>query len=268
MGSSATSSPSTARPIRSERRAAQVPLPLPRCLDRPHLRAQAHDVDPGSEVGSRPRVQRRRAAGSVAHPRRPAVHEVDADRDDGGLLPMPIVRDSFELWPAKRREFIVDFTKYQDGSPTKKGDVIYLTNVMRMPDGRMWSNSQRFAAGPEVQDPDDEDRHRRRSTTPDNSLDPGRPMLRLPALPSNWQNMLDDRMIFELQRGSAGGEIEWLINGQPSTRQPSRRQLDQHCRQQTDGAATKKAASTCGRSATAVAAGCTRSTSTWRSTES
>jgi len=26
--------------------------------------------------------------------------------------------------------------------------------------------------------------------------------------------MLDDRLIFELQRGSAGGEMEWLINGE------------------------------------------------------
>ncbi len=30
---------------------------------------------------------------------------------DGGLLPFPITRDSFELWPAKRREVIVDFTQ-------------------------------------------------------------------------------------------------------------------------------------------------------------
>ena len=67
---------------------------------------------------------------------------------DGGLLPLPIPRDSFELWPAKRREFIVDFTKYMDGTPTTKGDVIYLTNVMKMPDGRMWSNSSRFAPDP------------------------------------------------------------------------------------------------------------------------
>ena len=29
---------------------------------------------------------------------------------EGGLLPSPITRDSFELWPAKRREVIVDFT--------------------------------------------------------------------------------------------------------------------------------------------------------------
>ena len=55
---------------------------------------------------------------------------------DGGLLPFPIKRDSFELWPAKRREVIVDFTRYQDGTPTTKGDVIYLTNVMKMPNGR------------------------------------------------------------------------------------------------------------------------------------
>jgi len=52
--------------------------------------------------------------------------------NEGGLLPKPIVRDNFELWPAKRREFIVDFTKYMDGTPTKPGDVIYLVNTMKM----------------------------------------------------------------------------------------------------------------------------------------
>src|SRR3954447_8071786 len=51
---------------------------------------------------------------------------------DGGLIPFPFKRNSFELWPAKRREFIVDFTKYQDGTPTSKGDVIWLTNIMKM----------------------------------------------------------------------------------------------------------------------------------------
>ena len=49
---------------------------------------------------------------------------------DGGLLPVPIPRDNFELWPAQRREMIIDFTKYQDGTPTTKGDAIYLTNTM------------------------------------------------------------------------------------------------------------------------------------------
>ena len=99
--------------------------------------------------------------------------------DDGGLLPVPIVRDSFELWPAKRREHIVDFTKYQDGSPTKKGDVIYLTNVMKMPDGRMWSNSSRFLPDAEVQDPDGQDRHRRRRRG--RQRDPGGPAGPAPA---------------------------------------------------------------------------------------
>src|SRR6185436_12568553 len=56
--------------------------------------------------------------------------------NDGGLLPFRLIRDSFELWPAKRRDFIVDFTKFQDGSPTTTGDVIYLTNIMKMRNGR------------------------------------------------------------------------------------------------------------------------------------
>jgi len=131
---------------------------------------------------------------------------------DGGLLPFPITRDSFELWPAKRREVIIDFTRYQDGTPTTKGDVIYLTNVMRMPNGRMWSNSSRFSPDPNYTVPmlkfvigDD---------APDDSQIP--PIMRpLPPLPSNWQSLLDNRLIFEVQRGSAGGETEWLINGKP-----------------------------------------------------
>jgi FtsP/CotA-like multicopper oxidase with cupredoxin domain len=133
--------------------------------------------------------------------------------DDGGLLPFALTRDSFELWPAKRREHIVDFTKYMDGSPTRKGDVLYLTNVMRMPDGRMWSNSSRFSPDPKYKIPmvkfvigDD---------APDASILPG-PTTKLrdvPPLPSNWRNLLNDRLIFEVQRGSGGGEVEWLING-------------------------------------------------------
>ena len=129
---------------------------------------------------------------------------------DGGLLPFPIVRDSFELWPAKRREFIVDFTKYQDGTPTTKGDVIYLTNVMKMPDGRMWKNSSRFGSDPKYKVPmikmvigDD---------APDDSMIP-QAMRELPPVPSNWQSLMDNRLIFEVERGSTGGEIEWLING-------------------------------------------------------
>jgi FtsP/CotA-like multicopper oxidase with cupredoxin domain len=129
---------------------------------------------------------------------------------DGGLLPFPIVRDSFELWPAKRREFIVDFTKYQDGTPTTKGDVIYLTNVMKMPDGRMWSNSSRFSKDPNYKVP--VLKFVVGDVAPDDSQIP-KAMRPIPPLPSNWQSMLDNRLIFEVQRGSAGGELEWMING-------------------------------------------------------
>jgi len=134
---------------------------------------------------------------------------------DGGLIPFPLTRNTFELWPAKRREFIVDFTHYQDGTPTTKGDVIYLTNVMKMGDGRMWDSSTRFSPDPKykipmmkivIGDP-----------APDNSVlpTPTTKLRDLPPLPANWQSLLDNRLIFEVERGSAGGELEWLINGKP-----------------------------------------------------
>ncbi len=129
---------------------------------------------------------------------------------DGGLLPVPIPRDNFELWPAKRREVIIDFTRYQDGTPTTKGDVIYLTNTMKMPNGRMWAASSRFSPDPNYKVPvlkfvigDD---------APDNSRIP-KAMRPVPPLPSNWQTLMDNRLVFEVQRGSGAGEVEWLING-------------------------------------------------------
>ena len=132
---------------------------------------------------------------------------------DGGLLPFPITRDSFELWPAKRREVIIDFTRYQDGTPTTKGDVVYLTNVMKMPDGRMWDNSSRFSPDPNYKVP--VLKFVIGDSAPDNSVLPSSttPLRPLPPLPSNWQSMMANRMIFEVKRGSVGGEVEWLING-------------------------------------------------------
>jgi FtsP/CotA-like multicopper oxidase with cupredoxin domain len=56
---------------------------------------------------------------------------------EGGLLPSPIVRNSFDIWPAKRKEMVVDFSKYMDGSPVSAGDVFYLCNVRKMTTGRM-----------------------------------------------------------------------------------------------------------------------------------
>jgi FtsP/CotA-like multicopper oxidase with cupredoxin domain len=126
---------------------------------------------------------------------------------EGGLLPAPIMRDSFELWPAKRREFIVDFTHYMDGSATRKGDIIYLTNVMKMTTGRMWDSSDpkykipmlKIVIGDNAPDASQVPQHLRDA----------------PPVPSNWQSL--KRRTFELQRGSssASPEIEWLINGQP-----------------------------------------------------
>jgi len=132
---------------------------------------------------------------------------------EGGLMSRPVLRDSIEIWPAKRREVIIDFTRYQDGTPTTKGDVIYLTDVMKMPNGRMWSNSSRFSPDPNYKVP--VMKFVIGDNAPDNSVmpAPGKLLRPLPALPSNWQSMLDNRLIFEVQRGSGGGEIEWLING-------------------------------------------------------
>ena len=137
---------------------------------------------------------------------------------DGGLLPFALTRDHFELWPAKRREVIIDFTQYMDGSPTSKGDEIYLTNTMTMPTGRMWSNSERDGtADPTykvpmlkfvIGDP-----------APDDSQVP-RPLQQLralPPLPANWRSMLDDRKIFRVERAPANNpvdEFEWSINGE------------------------------------------------------
>src|SRR5574341_1280143 len=61
---------------------------------------------------------------------------------EGGLLPFPIERKEIEIWPAKRREVIVDFSRYIDGSPTSNGDVMYLTNSLQMLNGRKESDNQ------------------------------------------------------------------------------------------------------------------------------
>ena len=133
---------------------------------------------------------------------------------DGGLIPVPITRDSFELWPAKRREFIVDFSRYQDGTPTTKGDAVYLTNIMKMPDGRLWSNSSRFSLDPNYKVPVLKFVIGDLPKVPDKSVIPTalRP---IPQPRQNWQSLLNTRMIFEVQRGGAGGETEWLVNGVP-----------------------------------------------------
>ena len=118
---------------------------------------------------------------------------------DGGLLPFPITRDSFELWPAKRREVIIDFTKYQDGTPDHQGrrhlpdqrdedarrpDVVQLVPVLARPELQ--------GAGAEVRD-------RRRRAGRQRDAGARNSCVTLPPLPSNWQTMMDNRLIFEVR---------------------------------------------------------------------
>jgi FtsP/CotA-like multicopper oxidase with cupredoxin domain len=128
---------------------------------------------------------------------------------EGGLLPKPILRDSFELWPAKRREFVIDFTKYMDGTPTTKGDEIYLVDIMKMTTGRMWDVADPAYKVPVMKIVIGDD-------AVDNSIIPAK-MRDVPDLVPGALAAVKDKSIptFELQRGSSpdSAEFEWLING-------------------------------------------------------
>jgi FtsP/CotA-like multicopper oxidase with cupredoxin domain len=137
---------------------------------------------------------------------------------EGGLLPKAISRDSVQIWPSKRREMVVDFTKYADGSPTSPGDVVYLVNVLQMPDGRKPlfnpAGATRFpykvpmmkivigGAPPE----------------PDRSM-PVADLLKAnlrpkPQYPSTANANAKAQRTFTLNRGTAiNGETQWVING-------------------------------------------------------
>jgi FtsP/CotA-like multicopper oxidase with cupredoxin domain len=132
---------------------------------------------------------------------------------EGGLLPFPIMRDNVEIWPAKRREFVVDFSKYMDGSPTRKGDVIWLVNSKEMLDGRKPEREVDQDDDPRFQVPmmkivigDD---------APDNSVMPrlNRPLRAMPRLPGNVNSL--PLRTFELSRGGPDAANQWVINGLP-----------------------------------------------------
>jgi FtsP/CotA-like multicopper oxidase with cupredoxin domain len=138
--------------------------------------------------------------------------------NEGGLLPQPIIRDSFELWPAKRREIVVDFTRWIDGTPTKAGDELYLVDVMKMTTGRMWDSADPKYMVPMVKIVIGDD-------APDASLpgvdiyDPKQvanvKLREVPPMAPNYQAQMKNAPTFELQRGgsNADPETEWLING-------------------------------------------------------
>jgi hypothetical protein len=174
--------------------------------------------------------------------------------NEGGLLPGSDVRNHFELWPAKRRQFIVDFTRYSDGTLTKSGDEIYLVNTMKMTTGRMWDPTDPAYKVPVMKivigGPPPE---------PDLSVIPA-PSKLLRAVPDLVPGALaavNDQTIptFELQRGEAttDPEIEWFING--LSFDPARPMIS-----------PKQGSGRHGGFATAVAAGSTPCTCTWRST--
>jgi FtsP/CotA-like multicopper oxidase with cupredoxin domain len=139
---------------------------------------------------------------------------------EGGLLPVPIVRDSFQLWPAKRREVVVDFTKYMDGTPTSKGDVVYLVNTLQMTDGRQpGAGDFGGAADPDYRVP--VLKFVLGKSVIDKSLILSQ-LRQLPPVPS--QTVLNGlpKRTFTLERSGGGGgggggstEAEWLINGFP-----------------------------------------------------
>ena len=130
---------------------------------------------------------------------------------EGGLQPYPIDRNFVLLSPAKRREVIVDFTRYLDGSPTTKGDVVYLVNVLQMDDGRKeddaegWDPSYvvpllKIVIGDWVRD--------------DSKI----PYMLRPLPEIDFTKLPDlKRRRWELERGGGGAtaEDQWLINGLP-----------------------------------------------------
>jgi FtsP/CotA-like multicopper oxidase with cupredoxin domain len=139
---------------------------------------------------------------------------------DGGLLPFPIIRNSFELWPAKRREVVVDFRKYMDGSPTSKGDVIWLVNTMQMTNGRKPNDgTDTLDDGTIVPDPEFDPNY----CVPLMKIVIGDDAPDVSTVPNILRPMppLDPRIVgdaprreFTLHRsGTFGGEIQWLING-------------------------------------------------------
>jgi FtsP/CotA-like multicopper oxidase with cupredoxin domain len=137
----------------------------------------------------------------------------------GGLLPKPLLRDSIENWPAMRHEIVVDFTKYLDGSSTKKGDVIWMTNIMKMPDGRKPTNGTRFGLDQRYKIPmvkiviGDDAPDNSDPGLSANSFNPNKVLRPQPVLPANLASLPQRQ--FTLQRGGFGGEIQWLINGHP-----------------------------------------------------
>ncbi|MFL5426515.1 MAG: multicopper oxidase family protein, partial [Myxococcales bacterium] len=135
---------------------------------------------------------------------------------EGGLLPNAQVKQEIEIWPAKRREAIVDFSQFATGT------VLYMCNLAQMTNGRKQNSANlvddvtNAVIGPDpLFDPNfcvpmmqivvD-------GVAVDNSVMPKAiTLLRAsPPFDAKAPKVRD----FTLQRsGALGGETEWLING-------------------------------------------------------
>ena len=158
----------------------------------------------------------------------------------GGLLPKAIWRDRFEIWPAMRREVVVDFSKYLNGTSTSIGDVIWLVNTSKMPDGRMPTSPDPAYKVPMIKFVITGDAPDSSKSMDELAAQPMRPMPQMKDQSGNFitdpsgkvinasaasalQAMVNDRRTFTLQRGNASGTLpgnlendnEWSINGHP-----------------------------------------------------
>ena len=122
---------------------------------------------------------------------------------EGGLLPNMQTKNEIEIWPAKRREAIVDFSKAPSGA------VYYMTNLAQMLDGRKQNEIGDIGFDPNYAVPmlkiviD--------GPAVDNSVLPklNQVLRASPPFDPRAPKVRD----FTLQRGGLGGETEWLING-------------------------------------------------------
>jgi FtsP/CotA-like multicopper oxidase with cupredoxin domain len=131
----------------------------------------------------------------------------------GGLLPEVILRDSIQIWPATRNEHVIDFAQFEEGT------VLYLTNILEMPDGRKPNfepdvpPNQRAYKVPLLKIivgglPPEEDL----SVMPQ----PGQVLRPMPVLPSPAELAALPQAQFVLDRsGNLGDENQWQINDKP-----------------------------------------------------
>jgi FtsP/CotA-like multicopper oxidase with cupredoxin domain len=172
------------------------------------------DANPNKRQG-----QWRYRGGQQSH----VLHQIAAE---GGLLPNRIVRNNFEIWPAKRREFIIDFSTTLDGQPTYNGQEFYLVNTYQMVNGRKRT---------EAMITDDENGVLLPSPIPNPDFEPGFcvPMMKIviegddrpednsliptslranPVINMKRLGELPTRQFTLMRSGRLGGETEWLIN--------------------------------------------------------